>query len=305
MWMRKSSDDIAAVLYGPGRLDVRAGTEQVPVTIREETDYPFREQIDFTVETRSPVRFALRLRIPGWCDCAELAVNGAKFEGPVEPGTFAVLDREWQDDDRVTLRLPMNVRLSHWDTYAVAVERGPLVFSLGIEEEWRVVPDEKSTPEFPAYDLLPASPWNYALDMDEESIGDARVELSPMSTNPWTLASAPVRIKVPVRRVEGWDLVREEDVSYGYEWKDRSRRQGTAEMTPPLPASDSIGELLGKDREFVSLVPYGCTHLRLTLFPSARHEPRRRQSVKRHLIEKMLQRKRAEQGMVAADAEID
>lgn len=306
MWMTRPPDGIAAVLYGPSRIDARVGTDQVPATIFQETDYPFGEQIDFRFEMPSHARFTLNLRIPGWCDSAEIEINGEKSDIKAVPGAFATLEREWRNDDRVRLRLPMKIRLSHWDTYAVAVERGPLVFALGIEEDWRVVPDERSTSEFPAYDLLPASPWNYALDMDEDSIDDAGVEFSPMSPNPWTLESAPVRIKVPVRRVEGWSLLESEDVSYGYPWKDRKRRRGVAVMTPPLPPSDEIAGRLGRAREFVSLVPYGCTHLRLTLFPSARLKPRKWRSVKQDLVELMAQKtKAARQGKAAAAPKID
>lgn len=77
-------------------------------------------------------------------------------------------------------------------------------------------------------------------------------------------------------------------------------------MTPPLPPPEEIAGCLGKEREFVRLVPYGCTHLRLTLFPSARLKPRKWRSVKQDLVERMAKKTRsARQGKAAAAPKID
>ena len=40
----------------------------VPVTIVEDTDYPFKDTVTFTVTPDRPVRFALSLRIPAWAE---------------------------------------------------------------------------------------------------------------------------------------------------------------------------------------------------------------------------------------------
>ena len=57
-------------------------------------------------------------------------VNGKRVSAPAVPGKFASLRREWKSGDRVSLELPMKMRLEainsrHPDT--VAVLRGPLV----------------------------------------------------------------------------------------------------------------------------------------------------------------------------------
>ena len=55
----------------------------------------------------------------------------------------------------------------------MAIERGPLVFALPIEAEWKKV---KDNPQFADWEVYPKSPWNYALQLDREhpgSIGDS------------------------------------------------------------------------------------------------------------------------------------
>jgi hypothetical protein len=40
-------------------------------------------------------------------------------------------------------------------------------------------------------------------------------------------------------------------------------------MTPPLPSASGQPVTLGEANEMITLVPYGCARLRLTIFPQA------------------------------------
>ena len=105
------------------------------LTLRQETEYPWKGAVALTVGAKSPVRTQLRLRIPDWCQSYTLRLNGEPAEAPVERG-YAVLDRKWQDGDRITLDLDMPVRLVEADPRVQedagcrAVQRGPLVYCL-------------------------------------------------------------------------------------------------------------------------------------------------------------------------------
>ena len=59
----------------------------------------------------------------------------------------------------------MKPRLFRGFNDAVAIERGPLVFALPIEAEWKKV---KDNPQFADWEVYPKSPWNYALQIDRE-----------------------------------------------------------------------------------------------------------------------------------------
>src|SRR5262249_51775940 len=123
LWMATAGDGLAAVAYAPS--EVRTGVKgDVPVTIIEETENPFRDEVRLTVNPERAAEFALNLRIPAWANQASIAVNGGKVAG-VKAASFHSLNRTWQKGDQVALKLPMNVRISRWRNNSVAVERGP------------------------------------------------------------------------------------------------------------------------------------------------------------------------------------
>lgn len=63
-------------------------------------------------------------------------VNGV-LEDNVLPGAFHRIRRTWSPNDNVTLNFPMTLKASRWVAQSVAIERGPLVYSLQIKERWR------------------------------------------------------------------------------------------------------------------------------------------------------------------------
>jgi uncharacterized protein len=57
LWMRTPDHGLAAVAYAPS--EVRFTAHGVPVRVRLETDYPFRDTLELTVTVDKPVRFPL------------------------------------------------------------------------------------------------------------------------------------------------------------------------------------------------------------------------------------------------------
>ena len=90
--------------------------------------------------------------------------------------------------------------------------------------------------------MKPAGKWNYAL------VRNRLTGLSARATGaqgfPFDPASVPLKIRVPVVGVKGWTLQ-----------EDR--------YTPALPETVEVEGSV----EYIDLVPYGSTTLRLTLFP--------------------------------------
>jgi uncharacterized protein len=268
MWLSDGQGGLVAALYGPSQVTARVGAAAQEVTILENTTYPFSERIDFQIRVSEPVEFPLSFRIPGWCKAAGLLLNGQPLKMTLSPGRFVTLERRYKEDDCITLLLPMSLRMQHWPRLGVSLERGPLAFSLRIEEDWRIDPDDpRSTPDFPAWDLYPASTWNYALALDPEDLEkDVKVILGEYSDHPWSITAAPLTLQVPARRLIGWSLQKKIGIltSFGRMTK---RMKGDFVFTPQLPNPDGLAQHLGKQVEMVTLVPYGCSKLRITIFP--------------------------------------
>lgn len=241
LWMRAADDGLAAVAYAPCQISTRV--RGVPVTVTVDTDYPFREQARITVQPAQPVAFPLLLRIPGWADRAELCLEGEATHPAA--GAFARVARVWQAPTTLTLTFPMTARVTPRPRGAVAIERGPLVYALPIGEDWRRVNANQPGRELPHgdWEVFPTTPWNYALAPQEE----ITVQEHPLGDRPFSPDGAPVSLTVTGYPAPGWGM-----------------EDGSAQETPlELPPTDEPPTTL-------TLIPYGCTNLRVTEFPAQR-----------------------------------
>lgn len=82
------------------------------------------------------------------------------------------------------------------------------------------------------------------------------------------LDNPALRVRIPAQRVKGWDLVETDQVIRALPSFENGRFhmvehlvEGHFTFTPPLP------ERLADEVEWIDLVPYGNTLLRLTVFP--------------------------------------
>ena len=238
-WMRTPDGGVVAALYGPS--EFRSTIGDANVSIDEKTDYPFSDSIDFVVHVSKPIEFPLVLRVPGWTTDAQLTVNGKADASLTAPGTFTTLKRTFNDGDTISLHLPMSVTIHPWANNTMSIERGPLVYSLKIEEQNQAVPT--SRPDFPAWNKRPASAWNYAL---AGGAADVKVVNKTTSGCPWDMSSLPIELRVPAKQITNWKL-------------------GPKDSDPGFEADPKLADKM----ETVTLVPYGSTCLRLTVFPTA------------------------------------
>ncbi|MBQ4279472.1 MAG: glycoside hydrolase family 127 protein [Rikenellaceae bacterium] len=258
MWMATLDYGVAAALYGPSSVRTVAGKRNTPVTITEQTQYPFGDQITLTVDPESKVAFPLYLRLPAWCSAPQLTVNGASVSYATDNG-FAVIDRKWKPGDRVVLTLPMEVvvesgvetpypDIDYFSVECTGAPGGrPLAQVRRVANPYRSVSYGPLLFALPLAELglnrqAPGARWNYALDVEDVS-EDVSVETVPMSGRwSWRPDEAPVRLRVRVRE---------------FDWKPTERQ--------PLPAA----RVKGGEERTVTLVPYGCTRFRISMFPVA------------------------------------
>lgn len=242
LWMASADNGVAALVYAPSRVEAKVGEAGATARIQQLTDYPFLDTIRFRFSMDEDIEFPFRFRIPAWCYNASLSLNGNVVVMDLLAGSVPVLKRTWSDGDELVLTLPMRLRSSRWHENSLAIERGPLLYALGLEEEWHDRGDY--------LEVTTESPWNFGLLESQVRDLPAHFQIEQDSTiaaNPWTLQDAPIRIRGEGIRIPDWQVY-----------------NGSAGETPwgpqPRPRDAKI--------EGLTLVPYGCTTLRISAFPT-------------------------------------
>jgi hypothetical protein len=232
LWMATYDNGLAATHYGPCTVSATVA-DHVPVEIVCRSDYPFNDVIAMSVKPARAATFPLAFRIPGWCKNPTLSVNGTALEAVPDAKGFVRVERSWMPGDAIRLRLPMSASVQTGrDNNAqgapyASVSYGPLLFALPIPET-----ADANTPD-------PAAKWNYALDVQEPSL---TVERGAMPAKwDWPL-TAPLKLRVNAVEI-AWNP------------------EPNAPRLPLLPAAQR------KSPEQLTLIPYGCTKFRISMFP--------------------------------------
>ncbi|MDL5512285.1 glycoside hydrolase family 127 protein [Arenibacter sp. M-2] len=238
-----ADNGIAALVYAPSSATILVN-KGVKVGVEEVTNYPFDDNVKFILNPEKKARFNFHLRVPEWCADPSVYINGKKQDLTIYQGIIK-LERQWDKGDEISLHLPMNVITSHWFERSVAIERGPLLYALKIEEDWQEKRDDQWINGY--YEVLPKSPWNYGISKKTIVGNDFKIDSREISSMPWNLQNAPLSIFTKGKVIPFW--------------KEYNGNHGK------LPESPWPNRNLETEEEVIELIPYGCTTLRISQFP--------------------------------------
>ncbi len=237
LWLASADGGVAAAIYAPSTLRTELGGARV--SIRQVTDYPFRNRASLSLELSAPAQVPIYLRVPGWSEGLEIQVNGLEVASS-RSGTFTRIEREWKTNDRIELGFKNPLSAVKGGNGSLSVQQGPLVFALPIAERWEKLRDHGRAADWAVY---PQSKWTYAL-IQEAAL--ERVEGS-IGTPPFSHENRGLAVSASGIDVENWQV---EDGSAG-----------------PIPEHPTKLETRGTIS--LNLVPYASAKLRITSFPTA------------------------------------
>ena len=228
----KTENGIASCAITPA--SIKTEINNVDVYCESETQYPFRDTVTYKITTSAPVTFTMSIRIPSFADSAEL--NGEN----VETGGFVNITKEWSGTETINVKLHFSPSIIQRPDDMVCVWRGPLLYSIAIDEKWERVEYicggvERKFP-YCDYYIYPTSKWNYALADDTFEVKENDVVSGFGGDEP------PVEMTAKMFEVE-WEFAN------GY-------------CSPKPKSLKPISTI-----QNVRLIPYGCTNLRMTEIP--------------------------------------
>lgn len=204
------------------------------VTIRLETEYPFRNHMHYSIGAKKA--FVFQIRIPSFAK--NLRVNGKSVDTKdlsfaIGPGTTEI-DVAFETAPYLKKR-PNNL---------YALQMGSLLFSVPVayKKQMREYTRRGVERKFPYcdYQLIPQTPWNYAFAADRFDITYHEVGDVPFSQE-----HPPVTIKAKMQQI-----------AWGLKFPYRSIAGKTPKSSVPIT-----------DVQDIELCPYGCAKLRMTEIP--------------------------------------
>ena len=249
-WLATFDGGLCASLYVSCQVTALVGEGNgTQVTIVEDTNYPYDEDVQFQIQLPTPTQFKLYLRVPTWLKKApRVLLNGNVLFNERTPndGSFLVFDRLWANNDVLDFQIPLELTTKTWtaNKNAVSIYYGPLTFSLGMIEQYSRI---GGTDDWPEYQVLAKSNWNYGLILS--SINERSIKRKTKKTkdeNIFTRENAPINLQVQGRRIPEWV----------------ADRQNVVGLLPQSPIQSQQPD------ETLTLLPMGSARLRITAFPS-------------------------------------
>lgn len=264
LWMATPDNGLAAAFYADSEVKATVG-DKTQVKITTQTRYPFEDQVRMKLELAKPASFALYFRIPAWAANATVKVNNQALNVTPVAGQYVRVSGTWKSGDAIALTFPMKLQVRIWERNkgSVSVSYGPLTYALKIAENY-VKFDSKATAQYdskwqdnvdqskwPAFEILPGGPWNYALTGDlsnPEKMFTVIKKPWPADNFPFTQSAVPIELKTKGALVPGWGIDQ-----YG--------------LCGELPQSPVSGAGPVTD---ITLIPMGAARLRISSFPVAK-----------------------------------
>ncbi len=234
--LMKSDAGIVNTTPIPVKLNTEINGKKVFVEIN--TLYPFRDRVEYTVKADETVDFELKIRVPSWA-------KSVKLDGEaVEVKDYLTVSKSWQGEQTVVVEFTRDIEMKTLGGGLYFVNYGPLVFSLPIKGRWEMKEYTRNDIErkFPYCDWHVYRESEFAYGFDNDSFTVVPKEGCDI---PFSHDNPMLTVEANMRRIN-WEMA-----------------DGYLNVPAKYPTDRRP---VGKS-EKITLVPYGCTALRMTEMP--------------------------------------
>lgn len=200
-----SSVGIAINLYAPMKAELQTPRQQ-SFMLDMTTAYPLDGETVITVIIPKKEKFSIDLRIPAWSKKTVIKVNGEIFDKKVLSGSYAVIEREWSDKDRIEISFDMKSYVVDAPSGVpdAAIQRGPIVLAF----DSRLVPFRHGVEAPPMY--------RYSFMKNEDNSIDVSLVSTPPVKEIWMTFQVPLLDEAGERH----ELPMCDYASAGNSWKE-------------------------------------------------------------------------------------
>ena len=130
-----AEDGIYVDLFAASQIKYKIKNQ--PVSLGMKTTFPYDSKVELVVGSEKAIQSKMRIRIPSWAsDKMTVFVNGSEV-GCGNPGSYFIVDRKWENGDKVSFTLPMDFRVTKYtglekgfEENHYAVEYGHLLMAM-------------------------------------------------------------------------------------------------------------------------------------------------------------------------------
>lgn len=203
-------DELFVNLFIPSRLN----WEDKGFAMRQLTEFPSSENVEFIVDDAPKDALKLSLRYPSWSGKPVVKVNGKTMAYKASPSSYITLNRKWKKGDKVTVTYPMSLRVETVcdDVHRGALLYGPVVLAGNLGTEGMKSPAPFSDPtvrnDYYTYDYnIPSNlPTHLALDPANPDKSIKKTGEGLNFQTPSGISIAPLYDTHRTRYVVYWDL---------------------------------------------------------------------------------------------------
>lgn len=231
----RTQQGLAFLVYMPCEISLTLPNGK-SLNVRETTNYPFADSIEFEILKGEAVDAEIQFRVPA-LTTGKLFYNG-ELAAKSEPGIIT-LQKSYNKGDKIALALSAPVKAVTNPDGSVSIRKGSLLLALPIES---ICNKFSGHEPFHDREYFPASAWNFApllLDGKPQVID---IKMREIPSPPFDTDAPPLEIKLRGAQVYNWGI-----------------ENNSAGAYPRNPECSPATE--------ITLVPYGCTNLRIAQFP--------------------------------------